>query len=155
MIRTVLLLLTSVFCIQASAQADSTKVIGSFNDLCKICAVKDTLMIEGQEEPRFFKAAAPYVLYVGDDSTRSWKSSATYLTMEEQEMVDMICYQINELIPDSMDYHITDYFEEQEPEGLWRVLEIERKRVNLPPEYFYFAFLMVEDRFVLGDISTE
>ena len=99
-----------------------------------------------------FYKAAPYIIYRGSDSSRSWKSFANYKDPEERKGVDEICLRINGTVNRDINFKILNYFTKKESEGTWHILLVAYNKKGVTKKAA-FAFLKIGDRFGLGDID--
>lgn len=147
----------------SSSAQDKDELAVILKELVETCSdFSDTLMIEGQEDPRFFKKAADLVVYGGLDSSRSFTSLASYKTPDDQDQVDAMCLQLNEAMAGYEDYQVTDYFVDKDEDNTWYVLEIgllapieeegEEDAVAIA-KFLYMGFLKIEGKYGLANIS--
>ena len=95
--------------------------------------------------------AASYIVYSGDDKSRSWKDVYDYNNEMEAKDVDMVCRRIKSILETGSDYEFIKFQTETETEGEWCIWELkfstgEQKKI-------YFAFLKIKGKYCLGDID--
>lgn len=130
---------------------DSAAIAKTLNELLTICRTVDFADPKVREMGTFYKAA-PYIIYRGDDKSRSWKDFANYSNEAEKEGVDQVCLKINNSVNQDTAYKILAYRTKKESEGIWYALEISYVRKGVSKKATY-AFLKVNGRFGLGDID--
>jgi hypothetical protein len=102
--------------------------------------------IEDNEE--YFRVVAPHLAYRGPDKNRSWKDGLNYDNPDEREMIADYMEDIYDMFRGVDNYTFGKIETETESEGTWYILEI-----NIKSSTRYFAFLKVNDTFILGDID--
>lgn len=141
--------------IHAIAQAnktDSAQVAKTLHELLRICRTVDFADPNVIKLGTFYKAA-PYIVYRGDDKSRSWKVMSDYTKEYDKKGVDDICERINRTAnQDSSGYKIINYRSEKESEGTWQVLMVSYKKNGVEKKAVY-AFLKIGNKFGLGDID--
>lgn len=139
----------------AIAQAnktDSAQVAKTLHELLRICRTVDFADPNVIKLGTFYKAA-PYIVYRGDDKSRSWKVMSDYTKEYDKKGVDDICERLNRTAnQDSSGYKIINYRSEKESEGTWHVLMVSYKKKGVEKRAAY-AFLKIGNRFGLGDID--
>jgi hypothetical protein len=99
-----------------------------------------------------FDEAAGYVVYRGEDELRKWKTVYDYDTEEGQKAAHGLCNRINAYLLAADSYEFEDYETEEESEGVWHVWEVVFVKGG-DSKVVFFAFLMVEGVYALGDID--
>lgn len=146
--------LLAFFSLESKAQSDSSLLVNDFEKLVTLCFDRtDTLKIEGQDEPRFYKRAASHILYVGLDSASSWTRTTNYDSTEDQDIVDAFCLDLMQQLDSLNNFKVFGYFKEKEDEFEWHVLELAHGDME-NPEFLYLGFLKLEEKFALGDIDS-
>ena len=139
----------------AIAQAnktDSAQVTKTLHELLRICRTVNFADPNVIKLGTFYKAA-PYIVYRGDDKSRSWKVMSDYTKEYDKKGVDDICERINRTAnQDSSGYKIINYRSEKESEGTWHVLMVSYKKKGVEKKAVY-AFLKIGNKFGLGDID--
>lgn len=146
-----LLFLLCSTCLIKATDSDSSKVTKVFTELISICKNVDFADPKSFELGYFYKAA-PYVVYRGEDKNRKWKDIANYSNPNEKTGVDAICERINQSVNQDSNYKILQYSTETESEGTWYILMVSFIRKGVEKKAA-FAFLKINNRFVLGDID--
>lgn len=139
-----------MFSTSAIAQ-DSARVAATLHELLSICRNVDFSDPKSLDSGFFYKAAS-YIVYAGDDEKRRWKSPANYRNADEKEQVDEICTKINSTVNQDSSYRVVHYSTNKESEGEWHVIGVQYRK-NGKEKKAAFAFLKVNDRFLLGDID--
>jgi len=98
-----------------------------------------------------FSDAASYIVYSGEDKSRSWKDIYTYNNETERKDVDMVCNRIKSLLTSGGDYEFVKFQTETESEGEWCIWEL--KFSTGKDKKVYFAFLKIKGKYCLGDID--
>lgn len=111
----IILLLGITGTINAQKSTDSLKVTERVEELIKICGKVDF------SDPNILKMgvyykAAPYFVYVGEDSTRSLQVGVDYTSKEEKQQVDKECKRLNEVLGQNKE-RVFGLFNEQEKDG--------------------------------------
>lgn len=135
----------------AQKTKDSTYVAQTLKEILTLCKTVDFSDPKVLELGTFYKVA-PYIVYRGEDKKRAWKEAADYTREEEKKRVDEVCYKINNGVNQDSNFVITGFRTETESEGLWYVLTVSYIRKG-KPKTAYFAFLKIQDKFLLGDID--
>ena len=131
--------------------ADSAQVAKTLKEIFTACLAFDFTDPKVQEMGPFYKAA-PYILYRGEDKSRSWKDFANYKNPDERKGVNEVCERINGTVNRDKNFIITKYFTETESEGTWHVLMVTYDKKGVTKKAA-FAFLKIGDKFGLGDID--
>lgn len=149
----ILSFLVSSLCISGFAQKtkDSTEVAQTLKEIVLLCKTVDFSDPKVSELGTFYKVA-PYIVYRGEDKNRSWKVAADYTKEEEKKGVDEVCYKINNGINQDSNFVIKGFRTESESEGVWYVLTVSYIRKG-KPKTSQFAFLKIQNKFLLGDID--
>ena len=90
------------------------------------------------------------LVYVGSDETRRWKSPATVDDVDMSERAMNLMERVNREMAECENYSFKDIFTERESEGTWIILP-----VNCGKKTVHFAFLKINDRYLLGAIDME
>jgi hypothetical protein len=98
-----------------------------------------------------YKAAAKYIVYRGDDTSRAWKDVYDYYNEEEKKAVIDICKRIKNYLVTGGDYELTDFTEEEESEGTWYTWLVEFQKGD--KRKVSFSFLKIGKKYALGDID--
>jgi hypothetical protein len=99
-----------------------------------------------------FDRVAGYIVYRGEDDLRKWKTVCDYSTEEGQKAAHGLCNRVNAYLQASDTFEFEDYEIEVESEGEWHVQEVVFAKGG-DRKVAYFAFLMVEGVYALGDID--
>lgn len=180
--KLIITLLFSAFTVHFSQAADSAEIAKRYQAFIEVASdLSDTQKIEGDvAEFRLFTKAAPFVLYVGEDSTRAWKDVTGYKSFEDRDMVDALCLTANATVIADPKHKILSYAKEKDEDGTWYVLEVsyvlgeteekvslaKKDSIDLPvpdifkedptgpePRLIYFSFLKTEKGLLLGAIE--
>jgi len=130
---------------------DSAQAAKTLKELFAVCRVVDFKDPKSIELGVFYRAA-PYIVYRGDDKTRSWKDVANYRKEDEKKGVDEICLRINGTVNRDTGYKIIKYLTSKESEGTWHVLVVTYLKKGVTKQ-LAFAFLKINGKFALGDID--
>jgi len=99
------------------------------------------------------RGAAEHVVYRGDDAARKWKDTYDCGAEEEKREVLELCAELNEAMAGGGRYVFGAYQEEEESEGVWRVIEVTLIPASGKSETAAFAFLLIGGRYALGDVD--
>lgn len=95
---------------------------------------------------------ANYIVYRGNDKNRKWKDNCHYDVEEEKYQVQNLHQKIaDRYLP--YKYEFVNFFSEKESEGEWLVWEMKFFTGDDETKKVYFAFLKVNDQYLLGDID--
>jgi len=95
---------------------------------------------------------ANYIVYRGDDEARNWNDALNYEDESEREKI--VRFR-KDIVKDYLKYTNIEYLKymEQEQNGkMWYVLQVKFSN-ETENETVYFAFLKINENFVIGDID--
>ena len=98
-----------------------------------------------------FSDAASYIVYSGEDKSRSWKDVYKSDNDEEMKDVKQVCLRIKRLLETGGEYEFVKFQTETESEGEWCIWEL--KFSTGDEKKVYFAFLKIKGKYCLGDID--
>ncbi len=114
---------------------DAAKTIDAFNKMKQLVKNGDTLALSKM-----------LIFYNIDDKTGSWKRTLNYTNASEKISAKDWFVNIESSLQDCSDINIAEYNTDTESEGEWHVLVLKCG--------FAFAFLKINNEFILADIES-
>ncbi|MEM6286329.1 MAG: hypothetical protein AAF845_04150 [Bacteroidota bacterium] len=98
-----------------------------------------------------YEAAAPHLVYRGDGPDR-WQRALDPTNADDLVAARRAVRQLASAIGTYDAYTVPSYFSDTESEGTWHVLQVEFEATE-ETKTTLFAFLLIDDVFVLGDVD--
>ncbi|MEL6772208.1 MAG: hypothetical protein AAFP18_14190 [Bacteroidota bacterium] len=100
------------------------------------------------------EAAAPHIVFRGDGPDR-WQRALDPANADDLARAEGALQQLARMIGTYVTYTVTSYLTDTESEGTWHALETEFESMEIlgETETVTFAFLFIDDVFVLGDVD--
>ena len=98
-----------------------------------------------------YSEASSYLVYGGTDESRKWKDVYDYEKAGDKQDVENICARIKTYLDIGGYYEFRKFKTETESEGQWCIWEV--SFYKLEDKRVYFAFLLINGKYCLGDID--